>query len=361
MQVAGAEVLVAETIRRLGSKLEPVILCLDGIGALGEQLRGEGVDVICLDRKKSGRDWGVIRRLVPVLNQRRVEVLHAHQYSPFFYAALAKPFAQRRTRVILTEHGRHYPDVASPLRRAINRLVFSQLADDINACADFSARALTRVDGFPGRRISVIPNGIDVERYHTGTEKPELRRRLGLDPGRRYVIHVARFHPIKDHAMLLRAFAGVASDCDDVDLLLAGDGPLRGEMERLVDALGLNGRMRFLGVRSDVPVLLQAADIFTLTSISEAASLTLLEAMAAGLPIVATAVGGTPELVRDGREALLVPRGDHVAAATALRTVLQDPALATRLGEAARARVRARFRLDDTIANYDRLYRRLCR
>jgi glycosyltransferase involved in cell wall biosynthesis len=138
-----------------------------------------------------------------------------------------------------------------------------------------------------------------------------------------------------------------------------GDGPLRGDLERQAQGLGLTGRVRFLGVRSDVPDVLQAADIFALLSVSEAASLTLLEALASRLPAVVTAVGGNPEIVRDGREGLLVPRGDAAAAASALLRLLDDPGTAGRLGEAGRARVEERYRLDGTVGAYWRLYQRL--
>jgi glycosyltransferase involved in cell wall biosynthesis len=359
MQVAGAEVLVAETIRRLGPRIDPTIFCLDAVGALGERLLAQGVPVVCLGRKP-GRDWMLAWRLAREFRRRRIEVVHAHQYTPFFYAALARTLSFRPPKVILTEHGRHYPDVVSPMRRAVNRLVFDHLADAVNACCAFSGRALGRVDGFAGGRIEVIENGIEVERYGTATDRTALRSSLGLDPKRRYVATVARFHPVKDHAMLLRGFAAVAGARPDVDLLLAGDGPLRAELEQQVRSSGIEGRVHFLGVRSDVPALLQAVDVFALTSVSEAASLTILEAMASRLPVVVTAVGGNPEMVRHGVEGLLVPRGDAAGVAAALLRVLDDPAGAATMGAAGRTRVEERYQLSRTVENYWRLYHRLC-
>jgi glycosyltransferase involved in cell wall biosynthesis len=358
MQVAGAEVLVAETIRRLGPRIEPTVLCLDAVGALGERLLAEGVPVVCLGRRP-GRDWRLAWRMARELRARRIDVVHAHQYTPFFYAALARCLSGGATRIILTEHGRHYPDVVSPLRRAANRLALDHLADAVNACCGFSARALARVDGFSGRRIEVIENGIELDRYNPAPDRSAVRLSLGLDPDRRYAITVARFHPVKDHTTLLRGFQQVAVARPDVDLLLAGEGPLRGELERLTHSLNLEGRVRFLGVRSDVPALLEAVDLFALTSVSEAASLTILEAMASRLPVVVTAVGGNPEIVRQGVEGLLVPRGDAQAVAGAIMRLLDDPRAAARMGEAGRARVEERYRLAQTIDNYWRLYKRL--
>lgn len=357
MQVAGAEVLVVETIRQLRDRIDPTVLCLDSVGPLGEKLRSEGVEVVSLDRKP-GRDWRLILRMLAVVNRRRIEVLHAHQYSPFFYAALAKPLAKRQPRLILTEHGRHFPDLVSSKRRAFNRLFLDHFADAVNACCRFSARALSTVDGFAGGRIAVIENGIDVERYGPVVDRSTLRTKLGLDASRRYLIAIARFHPVKDHAMLLRAFARFAPIHTDVDLLLAGDGPLRRDLQKQVVALGIERRVNFLGVRSDVPDLLRAADAFALTSVSEAASLTLLEAMASGLPVAVTAVGGNPEIVRDGVEGILVPRSDDIATAEAFRRLFDNPMLARQWGEAGRQRVCERYRLEQTIEAYWNLYRR---
>jgi glycosyltransferase involved in cell wall biosynthesis len=359
MQVAGAEMLIAEIIRRLRDQIVATVICLDAVGPLGEQLRSEALaEVVCLGRRP-GKDWRVAWRMAGELRSRGIEVVHAHQYTPFFYSALARVLAGGAPRVILTEHGRHHPDVVSPQRRVLNRLVLDRLAHAVNAVCAFSAAGLARVDGFSAGRMSVIENGIDLARYGSSPDRPGLRRRLGLDPARRYVANVARCHPVKDQAMLLHAFARVAEARADVDLLVVGDGRLRPDLERLADRLGLGERVRFLGVRSDVPDLLQAADVFALTSVSEAASLTLLEAMASGLPVVVTAVGGNPEIVRQGREGFLVPRGDAPAAAAALLRLLDDPAAAAALGAAGRARVAERYRLDQTVAAYGRLYRQL--
>jgi glycosyltransferase involved in cell wall biosynthesis len=370
MQVAGAEVLVAETIRRLGPRIEPTVLCLDGVGQLGERLLSEGVPIVPLGRR-AGRDWRLVWRLGRELRERDIDVVHAHQYTPFFYAALARAVAKRDARVILTEHGRHFPDVVSPLRRAVNRFALDHLADAVNACCRFSARALAQADGFSARRIEVLENGIELDRYgepgdgeSSGVsrrlQRADFRTKLGLDPARCYIATVARFHPVKDHATLLRGFQQVTVTRADVDLLLIGDGPLRGELQEQTRTLGLAERVRFLGVRSDIPAILKAVDLFALTSVSEAASLTILEAMASRLPVVVTAVGGNPEMVRDGIDGRLVPRGDASAVAAALLQLLDDPATAASMGAAGRARVEEHYQLSQTVENYWRLYQRLC-
>jgi glycosyltransferase involved in cell wall biosynthesis len=362
MQVAGAEVLVSETIRRLGPKLSPVVFCLDSVGLLGERLRADGIDVVAFERKP-GLDLSVANRMAAEIQQRGIEVVHAHQYTPFFYAALAglraRLHSRSAPRVIFTEHGRHYPDIVPTRRRVLNRLIFDRLADRINAVCAFSADALSRNDGFRRDRIDVIENGIDLPRYQVAADRNALKHRLGLDPARRYVTIVARFHPVKDHRMLLEAFQRVASGRPDVDLLLVGDGPLRGDLTEQAAARGISDRVHFLGVRDDVPDIMAASDVFALTSVSEAASLTLLEAMASRLPVVVTAVGGNPELVRAGVDGLLVPRGDAAATAQAIGALLDDPARARAMGESGAARVAEIFRLERTIGRYYDLYAEL--
>jgi glycosyltransferase involved in cell wall biosynthesis len=353
MQMAGAERLVVETIRRLGSRIHPAVFCLDAEGTLGKDLTAGGVDLVVLGRRP-GLDLGVARRLAREIRQRRIRVVHAHQYTPFFYTALAKIGARDRFRLILTEHGRHYPDRVSAKRRVGNRLLLARLADRINAVCAFSADALAEQDGFPRDRIEIIPNGVDISDYDHVPAAAE-----GIDPDRRYVTTIARFHPVKDHATLIRAFAQVARRLPDVDLLLAGDGPLKHDLQSLVATLKVTDRVRFLGVRRDVPALLGATSVFCLTSVSEGASLTVLEAMAAARPIVLTNVGGNPELVRDGIDGLLAPRGDVAAIANLLSTILTDSSLAARLGTSAAHRVRTEFLLDTTIERYYELYRAL--
>jgi L-malate glycosyltransferase len=351
MNVAGAEMLVAETIRRLGPQVDPCVLCLDGVGELGERLRSEGVPVVALGRRP-GVDWRVARQLAREISARGLEVVHAHQYTPFFYTALARTVVRAPVHVMFTEHGRHFPDVVSRKRRMFNRLLLSRLADEVNAVSAFSAESLAALDGFGARRIEVIENGIDPGRYDHAAVQAELRAELGLSPDRHYVACVARFHPVKDHATLLKAFGIVAAARDDVDLILAGDGPLRDTLTSLADTLGISARVKFLGVRSDVARILQASDVFTLTSVSEAASLTLLEAMACARPVVVTRVGGNPEIVEHGVHGYLAPRGDADAIARALLDVIEQPEAARAMGAAGRALVRQRYLLDRTITRY---------
>lgn len=359
MQVAGAEVLVRETIHRLGKAIQPTIFCLDAVGKIGESLMAEGIDLVCLNRRP-GWDFSVCRRLTTAIREKHIDILHAHQYGPFFYSALTKLLAITTSpRLILTEHGRHYPDIVSSVRRAVNRLILDRCADRVNACCLFSAKALSQNDGFAGSRIHIIQNGIELDNYCIPDNKSAAKSSIGLDPNRRFVVHVARHHPVKDQSTLIKGFAAAVSELPDVDLLLVGDGPLRSDLELLVKNLGITERVRFLGIRADVAQVLQCADVFVLTSVSEAASLTLLEAMATGLPAIVTAVGGNPEIVRDGVEGLHIERGSSTGCARAMIQLFRNPGYAHQLGCAARQRVEDHYRLEQTVSAYHRLYQEL--
>lgn len=360
MQVAGAEVLVKEIIAGLGPSISPTVFCLDTVGPLGEELQAQGIEVLNLERWQ-GRDWQLPWRLARHIRRRGIEVVHAHQYGPFFYAALAKVCSACRCRLIFTEHGRHFPDVVSPLRRAVNRLLLARLADAVNAVSAFSAASVARQEGFAGKQIEVIANGADLKQFQNLPSRQEICARLGLDPARRFVIHVARLHPVKDQATLLSAFVKVAAGQRDADLLLAGDGPLRRQLEQQAVDLSLQGRAHFLGVRADIPAILSIGEAFVLTSRTEAAPLTVLEAMASGLPVVAPAVGGIAEMVRTGQEGYLVPQGNADETAAALLRLLADPVRARQMGAAGRQRVEQHFRIEQTVELYGNLYRRLAR
>lgn len=381
LEIAGAEVLAADLSRRLSDHFRFVFFCLDGIGPLGRTLIHEGFEVLDLYRRP-GVDLRVARRMAQAIRENHVQLLHAHQYTPFFYAALSRGW-RSLPRILFTEHGRHYPDPRKIKHLLANRLLLLRKGDRVTAVGEFIARALIRNEGIPARRIEVIPNGIDGGMFEshspplnvagedkTASRDPrgqQVRQELGVRPDQLVVLQVARFHAVKDHGTALRAFGGALQRRMESGptgqalpvLLLAGDGELRPGMELLAHDLGIGRYVKFLGVRRDVPALMAAADVFLLSSLSEGLSVTLLEAMAAGLPIVATDVGGNGEAVEHGVTGLLGPRQDPAQLAEHLVTLWNDPSLRQRMGEAGRQRQKARFTQEGMHARYLALYRQM--
>lgn len=364
MQVAGAEVLVKQIIEQLGEQIDATVFCLDGLGELGQQLLDAGTPVITLGRKP-GMDWNVSKRLASEINNRKIDVLHAHQYTPFFYAALARLRHRVSSKILFTEHGRHYPDVVSTKRRLANRWILQHYADISTACCDFSTAALRNIEGFPN--AFTLRNGVDVRQLPGRggeKEKAALREKLGMERGRPYAACIARFHPVKDHATLIRAWHAVNRSLSQAKLLLVGDGSEKSSLESLINKLGGDDRgfassIEFLGIRHDVDQILRAVDVFTLTSVSEAASLTLLEAMASECASVITDVGGNSEHLRESVDGYLVPRGGDEALAKRLVQLLRDPDTARQMGASARQQVRANFNLSDAVSKYHKHFRSL--
>jgi len=207
-------------------------------------------------------------------------------------------------------------------------------------------------------RTHCLPNGVDTQRFHPWDERRRLegRRAMGLDDSHYLFGCAARFVPVKRHEDLLRAFAQATVDCPQARLALVGSGPLEGELHQQAEALDIGARVLFCGDRADVENVLPLLDAFVLSSSTEGMSNAILEAMACGLPIVATAVGGNPEVVQPGRTGLLVPPLAPQELATALRALLDCPERGRWMGRHGRRRVEARFSLSAMINAFSRLY-----
>jgi glycosyltransferase involved in cell wall biosynthesis len=359
LQVGGAEVLAARLARGLRGACRFVFACLDELGTLGEELRAEGFPVEVLGRQ-SGVDWRCAWRLARLLRRERVDLVHAHQYTPFFYALLAR-LLYRRPPVLFMEHGRHQPDYRRPKRVLANRLLLER-RDRVVGVGQAVRQALIDHEGIPAPRVRVIYNGIDTAGLANGHhDRAAVRRELGAGPGDFVILLVARLDYLKDHATAVRTVARVARQRPDVRLVLVGEGPERAKIEELVGRHQLAANVRFLGLRKDVGRLLKGADLFLLTSVSEGIPLTVIEAMAAGLPVVATRVGGLSEVVEDGETGRLAPSGDDAALADAVLRLAGDPELRRRMGRRGQERARGVFSEGQMHARYLELYREMLR
>ncbi len=355
---AGAEILAADLARKLRGRYRCVFLCLDQAGPMGAELASEGFEVVDLGRKP-GLDFAVARRIKAAIKHYQIDLLHAHQYTPFFYASISRGLGASPP-VLFTEHGRHYPDERKLKRVLANRWLLKR-SDRVTAVGRFIRQALIDNEGIDGRRIEVIHNGIDPDTYPTADENTRAQARglLNLDDDTPLVMQVARFHPVKDHRTAVKAFVRVIEQAPTARLCLIGDGDERQAIETLSAELGIHHHVEFLGVRDDVAQLLPAADVFMLSSQSEGLSVTLLEAMAAGLPIAATDVGGNGEVVEHGVTGLLSPRGDDRALSSNLLELLQDPAKRRAMGLAGREKLLAEFTQDRMHRGYTGLYERM--
>lgn len=307
-----------------------------------------------IDAARSRFDFGFFRRLTRLIREERVEVIHSHLFGPTVEAGILSMMTG--VPVIGTIHG--IGDLSPKekltalkfgiLRRGIARLVFvseSLRADFLDRCS------------FPIERTAVIPNGVDPA-DHAGSRDESVRAEFGIPEDAFLVGALGNLRPVKRYDLFLRAAALLVRSDPRYRFLIVGQDsePLHGELLRLRSELGLDETVLFTGFRADVERILTAYDLFTITSDREGFSIATIQAMASGLPVVATRCGGPEEILEDGVTGLLVPTGDPERLAQAIDDLRLNPALRSALAAAGRESARARFSIHSQIALYDRLY-----
>ena len=347
----GTERLVIELTRRLCDVIPMAVCCLDEAGEWAAALTRAGVTVESL-RRQQGFDARLGLDVRRIARAHRASLMHCHHYSPFVYASLAR-MSGAKCRVVYTEHGR-LSDAQPSLKRRAANVLFSRFADRVFAVSDDLRRHLVE-EGFSPQAVNVIYNGIDVGPRVNGTTSNRIREQLNLSPSALIIGSVGRLDPVKDIGTLLAATAHARRNLP-AELIIIGDGPERSRLEAAAVENGLEQHVHFLGYRSDARDWLGACDVYVNTSVSEGISLTILEAMAARLPVIATQVGGTPEII-DSTCGILVPVRDAQAVAGALVQLARDPQRRRQLGHAARTRVEERFTLERMIQQYCDVYR----
>jgi glycosyltransferase involved in cell wall biosynthesis len=317
------------------------------------QLEQAGVKVWFLG-KRLGFDPRMYGRLGRVIGEFKPDVVHTHLYVIRY---LLPWILGHGTRVwVHTVHTVAEKEV-DRVGQWVHRLAFRMGVVPV-AIAEEVAQSIKRVYGLTS--VPLIPNGIPLSLYTLNEEASRAwRSQEGYREDELLFVSVARLSPQKDPLGLLRAFAIAASHVSGLRLLLVGDGPLRSEVEDQVRRMGLDEQVRFLGVRMDVPAILATADVFVLSSHWEGNPLSIMEAMAAGKPVIATAVGGVPELVENGVSGILVPPRTPDALAEAMILLAREAVLRRKMGEVARQRALERFGVDRMAREYERLYLKL--
>jgi glycosyltransferase involved in cell wall biosynthesis len=347
LQTGGAERQVVDLAVALHRKgYEVAVACsVDGelSGALGEA----GIPIHPLLRRLVKRRLGAAYawRLRRLLRRERFDLVHAHVYASTAAAAIAT--LGTGVSLVITEH----TEASWQGRRArwISRWIYRQAKHIIAVSTPIQRRLIER-DGVSPDLITVIPNAV----VPSSEVRPDAHPALSDGP---LVGVVARLKPEKGVANFLKAAARVSPLFPEARFVIAGDGPLRRELGDLAEDLGLKSRVRFLGFRSDASALMQSMDVLAVPSLTEGSPLVTLEAMAAGLPVVASAVGGIPDQIRHDKEGLLVPPGDTGALGEALLDLLRDPSRARRLGEAGRRRATSEFGHPTMVKRIEDVYR----
>jgi glycosyltransferase involved in cell wall biosynthesis len=321
-----------------------------GIGWLGSRCAERQIPTATY-RLRSAVDPGCLLGLIGLIRAYRLDVVHSHEFTLSVYGAAAAAVTGRPH--LTTFHGRGL--FMERLRNRIAlRWAFGSSATRVavsRATADWLAAGL----GIAGERIEVVPNGVEEPR----PGRTDLRSTLGVCPDAALLLAVGNLYPVKGHRYLLEALGRIRRTRPDLTwaLVVAGEGGERRALESLAGAEGIADRVQLLGHRLDVPDLLAAADVFVLPSLSEGTPMSLLEAMLAGKAVVASAVGGIPDVLGPDGCGIQVQSSDTVALATALEHAIANPELRARLGREAQQRARERYRAEIMVERYLSLYR----
>jgi len=358
---AGAERLVVHLVEYIDrERFAPVCISLtDPVGShLEARVQQLGVPLYFLG-KGDKMSFEVLRKLDALFRQYRPAVVHTHLLALNYAYPLMIRY--RTPARLYTVHNLAEKDLGlrtAPIVRALafryrfGKVVPVAIAEEVRA-------SIQRLYGYPDPPL--IPNGIPTDEYAPNPDtRAQWRQAHGIEPRATVVTHIGRFAFQKNHALLVEAFAQVRSNAP-LYLLLVGGGELENAVREQVAALGLESRVRFLGIRADVADILRASDAFVLSSRWEGNPMSVMEAMAAGLPVVSTAVGGVPELVREGETGLLVPSEDTGALAQAIQALVDNPARRQAMGAAARQHAIAHFDIRHTVRGYEQLYEALLR
>jgi glycosyltransferase involved in cell wall biosynthesis len=356
--VGGAEEMVLNLVRHLPSRFEPVVCCIHETGPIGDEIRATGTHVDVLGLEPGVRRPFDVARIRAYLRKTQPQIVHTFLLTASLYGRLAAILARVPivvgTEVNIYEHKRRHHAMAERLLMAgTDRVIVSAAS-----VRDFY---IAQVHADPAK-VDVIYNAVDFTQSQAHVPGPAMRSALGVPAGAPVAGVIARLTEQKGHRYLFEALAGHPA-LAPVHLLVIGGGALRDDLVRRVDELGLRPRVHFLGARRDLGDLLGAMDVFVMPSLWEGLPLSLVLAMGAGRPAVATNVAGIPEVVDEGRTGLLVPPADAAALGDALARLFGDAALRQRMGGDARASVLPRFGVDQYVASvvgvYDQLLQKV--
>ncbi len=324
---------------------------------LRDFMQSEGVECFsCESRTRSAYLSGFVR-LARFLHRNRVDILHTHLFEPSVIGMLAGTLARTRLRVVT----RHYSDYHTRINKRwhvrLDQLATS-LSHAVIGVSQHTADHLIAREGAPPQKVNAVLNGIDFDRAKLSGKdaRTRVRREFHAEDSHLLII-AARLHPEKGHHYLFEALPEIKRRVGrPVRLLVAGAGSFDAAYREEVRALGCGEMVSFLGFRKDLPDLIASSDLLVLPSVAEAFGLVLTEAIYLGTPVVATRVGGIPEIVEDEREGLLVPPADSAALADAIAKLLNDPERRAGMAGAGREKVLKRFGFQEMVRSYERIY-----
>jgi glycosyltransferase involved in cell wall biosynthesis len=326
-------------------------------GELVSEMRRRKIKFLWLKGNTRVYDYKFLKNVIQIIKNNHIDLIHSHTWGTDFYGYWASKILG--VQMITTIHNRYY--ISEKWSRRISYKVLISQIEKIVAVSEDIQGLLREELKLKPEKITLIYNGIDTQRYGYGFDLRVLRQELGLSKEELIIGNVGNLREVKDHRTLILAFHKVSSLFPLSKLLIVGEGEMRADLQKLSAQLGLENRILLLGHRLDVPRILCLLDIFVLSSRSEGCSISLLEAMASGKPVIATRVGGTPELVLEGKTAFLVPSAEPDELGERMVYLLNHEELRRAMGEEGKKRVKEKFSRETMLRNYEEIYQRILR
>jgi len=355
LAIGGLQQVVVSICRNIDrDRFSVSVLCLREKGELAPELEGMGIPVFLLPRKRYGTDYFSFLKVASLLRREKAEIIHTHNKQPFIDGTLGGMIARSRI-IVHTDHGRTFPDKR---RYLFAEWVMSHFVYRIAAVSDKTGEDLIRYEKIRRNKIITVPNGVDQMLFEGGIEPEAKKRELGIS-GRYPILGIgARLVEVKGIEYLLGAVSELRERYPRILLVVAGTGPCEETLKDVARERGISDHVVFLGARRDMHELLRIFDLYVLPSLSEGMPLALLEAMAAGCPVVATKVGGVPDVIADGYNGMLVEPRDKDALAKAILGVMEDDERRNRFRERGRLLYEQRYSAAAMTRRYERLYLR---
>jgi len=326
-------------------------------GELTSELRKRGIKFLWLKESTQTYDYKFLKNIIQLIKQNRIDLIHSHTWGTDFYGYWASKILG--IPMISTIHNRYY--IFEKWSRRFSYKVFISQIKKIVAVSKDIQNLLREELKIPPQKVKLIYNGIDTHKFENKKDLKSLRKELNLSEEELILGNVGNLREVKDHHTLILSFHKVITLFPQAKLLIVGEGELKSSLVKLCAELGLENRVLFLGHREDVNLLLGLMDLFILSSHSEGCSISLLEAMASGKPVIATRVGGNPELILDGKTGFLVPPAEPDKLAEKIIFLLKDEKLSMKMGEEGKKRVKEKFSLETMVKNYEELYSKVLR
>ena len=354
LAIGGLQQVVVNLCRTIDkNKFHTTVLCLRALGPLTREIEKLGIKVMLLPQKQTGTDYFSFLKVADILKNENIHVIHTHNTQPLIDGTLGAIISGGRQRIIHTDHARQFPDKK---RYMFAEWCMSHFVHKMVGVSEQTTENLHKYEKIHRKKLMTIENGIDGSSFAISIDKKSKRKELGIPPVGPVIGVISRLEKVKGITYLLQAMPKIIKSFPELTLLIVGDGSEMDNLKSETNQLDVVQNVKFAGVRHDIPEIFQILDIYLLPSLSEGLPMGLLEAMAAGCPVIATRVGGIPKVAGNNRTVIIVEPRNVEMLKTKTLTLLSNTELQYKISNAALELFNSQFSAKLMSRNYMELY-----